>query len=72
MSLLYHYFAAVRYRTYSYYGWGSGTIHLNYLNCVGDEDGLLDCPRYYDIGVHYCDYSRIAGVYCSSRYNSIL
>ena len=53
------------YRTASYYGYGSGKIWLNYMQCTGLEDKLLDCDHLYDIGVTYCGYSNLAGVFCS-------
>ena len=53
------------YRTASYYGYGSGTIWLNYMQCTGSEDKLLDCDHTYDIGITYCGYNHLAGVFCS-------
>ena len=50
----------------SYYGWGNGTIWLDYLYCSGSESSLLSCSHAYSVGVTYCGYGEMAGVYCHS------
>ena len=47
---------------YTFLG-GSGSIHLDDLNCTGHESRLIDCPH-SGIGVHNCVHSEDAGVRC--------
>ncbi|XP_065909460.1 uncharacterized protein [Dysidea avara] len=47
------------------FGQGSGPVHINYVQCVGNEKSLVDCPaanavHHYYCGSHYKD----AGVRC--------
>ena len=58
----------VTYRRSSYYGWGNGTIWLDYLYCGGYESNLLSCSHAYSVGVTYCGYGEMAGVFCQSQY----
>ena len=59
----------VVYRYYSYYGYGNGTIWMNYVYCDGSEDRLIDCSIKYDtgFGAYYCGHDEIAGVYCPCK-----
>ena len=53
------------YRKYSsFYGYGNGTIWLDYMYCNGAENKLIDCNHAYDIGFTTCGYNEMAGVYC--------
>ena len=58
----------VVYRYYSYYGYGNGTIWLDYMYCDGFEAKLIDCDHAYDIGVTDCGYNEMAGVFCPCKY----
>ena len=51
----------------SYYGYGNGTIWMNYVNCGGSEDRLIDCSTSYGLGAYNCEYYEIAGVYCPCK-----
>ena len=46
------------------FGYGSGTIWLDNVNCSGSESTLLSCPH-YGIGQHNCGHYEDAGVRCS-------
>ena len=49
----------------AYYGEGSGPIWLNYIQCRGTENNLLQCPRRYDIGNPYgCSHSKDVSIVC--------
>ena len=52
----------------NFYGFGNGTIWLDYVYCSGSESNLLSCSRAYDIGVYYCSYTYMAGVYCHRKF----
>ena len=52
------------YRLSSYYGYGSGRIWLDKVECSGSEIQLIECPhREYAV----CDYKDLAGVFCPSK-----
>ena len=42
---------------------GTGSIHLDNVQCVGTEERLIDCPR-NALGSHNCVHSEDAGVTC--------
>ena len=45
------------------FGQGEGPIHLDGLQCTGEEESLLDC-RHRGIGIHSCGYYEDASVLC--------
>ena len=45
------------------FGQGRGVIHLNNVNCLGNETALTDCPAKKT----RCDHSKDAGVRCNPR-----
>ena len=45
----------------AYFGAGRGQITLDDVDCYGDEDRLIDCPRGNG---HDCDHNEDAGVRC--------
>ena len=47
----------------SRFGGGAGPIHLDNLQCTGDEANLLEC-RSAGLGGHNCDHAEDAGVIC--------
>ena len=47
----------------SYFDGGTGGILLDNVGCSGQEQYLVDC-RHLSIGVHNCDHSKDAGVFC--------
>ena len=49
------------------FGEGTGQIYLDDVNCLGNEQTLMEC-RYVYWGRHNCDHSKDVGVVCSSRY----
>ena len=52
----------------SFYGYGNGTIWLDYMYCNGAESKLIDCNHAYGIGFTTCGYNEMAGVYCQCMY----
>ena len=58
------------FKTSSYYGYGSGTIWLDYLHCTGSETKLINCHRGVSIGATNCDYNEMAGVFCAGKRNT--
>ena len=34
------------------------------LECIGDESSVLECRKNSPLGLHNCDHSKDAGVYC--------
>ena len=51
---------------YPRFGQGEGPIHLDNVQCTGEEESLLDC-RHRGIGIHSCGHYEDASVLC---YNS--
>ena len=49
------------------FGEGSGLVYLEGLECVGDEDSLLDCPMQLELGHSLCDHSSDAGIRCYGK-----
>lgn len=49
----------------AYYGEGFGDIHLDDVECNGDEDMLIDCPSVTDVKV--CDHSQDISIKCSGK-----
>lgn len=52
------------------FGPGDGLIFLDDVNCQGDEPNLLQC-RSRDVGIHNCNPTEDAGVYCPSELRQI-
>ena len=46
------------------FGEGSGPIFLEGINCIGNEDSLLNCSQDTPIGLSACDHSSDVGVRC--------
>ena len=42
---------------------GTAPIALDYLECIGNELLLIDCPH-WPLGSHDCDHSQDVGVRC--------
>ena len=55
------------YRPSSYYGYGNGTIWLDYLHCTGSETKLINCSSGVSIGATNCGYNKMAGVFCACK-----
>ena len=71
MSIAFHYFppgfaSAVR---SAYFGRGDGRIVLDDVRCEGNESTLLGC-RSEETGIHNCDPSEDAGVFCPCEYSA--
>ena len=45
-------------------------IYLDQLNCIGDEENLMDCQRYIP-GIHSCDHSEDVGIHCNGMNKSL-
>lgn len=50
----------------AHFGEGEGPILLDDVRCQGNERGLLNC-RAKDIGIHDCENTESAGVYCPGQ-----
>lgn len=57
---------AIRKSTLAEFGRGSGPIHLDNVNCAGDEAMLHQCDA-NDFGDNDCGHSEDAGVVCSGE-----
>ena len=57
------FFTGVKTYYNAHFGPGSGPIFLSNLNCIGNEDNLLECSR-YSCNVQSCSHSNDAGVFC--------
>ena len=55
---------ALQARSGASFGQGTGQIHLDDVQCDGDESTLSDCTH-RGVGVHNCGHSEDAGVVCS-------
>ena len=55
----------------AHFGAGSGTIHLQVVDCTGRETNLTDCPQVHSS--FYClqGHSEDAGVRCQGLKNSV-
>ncbi len=49
--------------SHSLFGGGSGGIFLDYVQCNGTEQRLIDCTH-NGLGVHNCDHTGDAGLRC--------
>ena len=47
------------------YGQGTGPIHLDQVQCYGNESSISDCPQ-NDIGMHNCAHNQDAGITCTA------
>ena len=47
----------------SVFGFGSGTIHMDFVNCIGTEERLDEC-MFEGWNTYTCDVTREAGVVC--------
>ena len=63
--------AAIRKSTFAEFGQGSGPIHLDNVNCQGDEAILRLCDA-NDFGVNDCGHDEDAGVVCSGKFKELL
>ena len=44
---------------------GSGFVYLEGLECTGNENSLLECPRdVEEVGLSQCDHSQDVGIRC--------
>ena len=53
----------------AHFGGGSGPILLDEVDCSGTELKLLNCKLYSPVGLHSCDHSQDAGVFCQGKAN---
>ena len=53
------------------FGPGSGSIHLDDLECTGKERSLFDCPH-SGIGNHNCGHNEDVGVVCTGKSQQII
>lgn len=54
---------AAKARLMAYFGEGTGPIHMDNVNCIGDERSIADCIKQMP-GTHNCRHSEDAGVIC--------
>ena len=59
---------AISPRTEAFYGWGSGRIWLDEVDCVGNELTIENCSH-RGWGSHDCSHLEDAGVQCSKNGN---
>ncbi len=50
------------------FGLGSGPVFLENLDCLGNEEDLLNCSG-STVGIKTCEHTRDAGVFCSSLFS---
>ena len=50
----------------AYFGLGTGSILLAGVTCAGTERSLLDCARYYSVGMSPCLHYQDVGVACTT------
>lgn len=50
--------------TSAHFGEGNGPIFLDQVQCIGNEENLLDCERGAVLGEHMCDHSEDVGIRC--------
>ena len=66
MDTQYYSFTDVSARLFAAFGQGTGPIHLDDLQCVGNEDALINCT--YDSNTADCSHFEDAGVVCQRKY----
>ena len=54
-------------RLEAHFSEGEGPIFLDYLECDGDEDDLLDCRRNSPLGIVDCSHSSDVGIICPGK-----
>ena len=57
--------------SYARFGRGEGPIHLDNVQCTGEEESLLDC-HHRGIGIHSCSHYEDASVLCYSGEHYII
>ena len=70
MHILYQNAGAIPYR-YSYFGYGTGPIILDSVNCIGNENNIIQCAH-LGVGVtaSYCYHFYDVGVECLGEHES--
>lgn len=58
-------------RSSSRYGWGSGIIHMDYVNCAGTEISIVNCTYSTNFGSN-CNHNTLAGVICQGAISYII